>query len=192
MSLSLWLTPPPESPISSHISQLISSLPRVHPSLRSSPLFLPHLTLSSYDTSNEIDIKALRIPGTLSVSIKGLSFGIAFFQKIYFSMERSSDLLKLAKEARMKLNNMSEEEAQRAVDNEYDPHTSLLYNDEPLDDEIMKLIVQFVAEKGSAAGHQQWEGLGWRGGRVLLVRTAGPVEFWKVLHTVVINGSTAP
>ncbi|MCJ1474139.1 2',3'-cyclic nucleotide 3'-phosphodiesterase [Lambiella insularis] len=187
MTLSLWLTPPPSSPIYSHFSQLISSLPQAHPSLNSSPTFLPHVTLSSFNTSGEIDIHVLRIPETLSVSIKCLSFGTAYFKKIYFSMERSSDLLRLAKEARVKLNNMSDKEAQRAVDEEYDPHTSLLYNDVALDDEIKEIVSSLVAEEGNAAGFKQWEGLSWQGGQVLLVRTEGPVEHWRVLSTLIVN-----
>ncbi|MCJ1394283.1 2',3'-cyclic nucleotide 3'-phosphodiesterase [Xylographa bjoerkii] len=189
MALSLWLTPPPESPIYVHISQLISELPTADPSLKSSPAFLPHITIvSGLSQANISRLTLLNLPRDLAVSIKSLSFGDAYFKKIYFSMERSHTLIELAKEARVKLKNMSEDEARRAVETEYDPHASLVYNDVGLSGAIKEAVRRAVTEKAEQWAYNTWEGAGWKGGQLLLVRTEGPVVQWKVLRTITLSG----
>ncbi|MCJ1399259.1 2',3'-cyclic nucleotide 3'-phosphodiesterase [Xylographa trunciseda] len=189
MTLSLWLTPPPESPIYAHISQLITELPKADPSLEVSPAFLPHITiLTGLAQANMSLLTLLKVPRELAVSIESLSFGGAYFKKIYFSMERSDTLIELAKEARMKLKNMSEDEAQRAVESEYDPHASLVYNDVKLNDTIKEAVRHAVEKNADELGYNTWEGSGWTGGQLLLVRTEGPVVQWEVLKTITLSG----
>ncbi|MCJ1430691.1 2',3'-cyclic nucleotide 3'-phosphodiesterase [Xylographa pallens] len=186
MAYSLWLTPPPESPTYAHLSQLISELPEADPFLKSSPVFLPHITvISGLSQVNTSRLASLEFPHELAVSVKSLSFGGAYFKKIYFSIERSHTLVELAKEARVKLENMSEDEAQRAVEVEYDPHASLVYNDVELNDTIKEAVWHMVKGKLENFGYTVWEGLGWKGGQLLLVRTEGPVDQWKVLRTII-------
>ncbi|MCJ1418623.1 2',3'-cyclic nucleotide 3'-phosphodiesterase [Xylographa parallela] len=180
MALSLWLTPPPESPIYAQLSQLISELPEANPSLKSSPVFLPHITVvSGFSQANASRLTQLKFPHELTVSVKSLSFGDACFKKIYFSIERSDALVELATEARVKMKDMSEEEAQRAVQIEYDPHASLVYNDVELNQTIKEIVSHIVKAKVETFGYTAWESLGWKGGQLLLVRTEGPVDQWR-------------
>ena len=186
MPLSLWLTPSPDSPIYAHVTQLISELPEADLSLKSSPTFLPHITLLS--GFSQADISCLNLPRKLAVSIKSLSFGSAYMKKVYFSMERSHALIELAEEARVKLNKMSKDEARRTVETGYDPHVSLMYNDVELNDKIKEAIQHIVTEKAKELGYTAWEGLGWKGGQFLLVRTEGPVVQWAVLKAITLSG----
>ncbi|MCJ1281867.1 2',3'-cyclic nucleotide 3'-phosphodiesterase [Xylographa opegraphella] len=185
MAFSLWLTPPPKSPIYAQISDLIAELPKADPSLKSSPVFLPHITVvSGLPHASTSRLSLLVFPPELSVSVASLSFGAAYFKKIYFSIERSHTLIELATEARVKLNNMSDDEAQRAVENEYDPHASLVYNDVDLNETIREVVSHTVKERLEMFGYTALEGLGWKGGQLLLVKTEGPVEQWEVLKTI--------
>ncbi|MCJ1406175.1 hypothetical protein MMC19_000240 [Ptychographa xylographoides] len=178
MSRSLWLAPSPDSQIYHRIAELIKSLPEAHPSLRSSPQFTPHITLTSHITEKNPNLSTLEIPDDLRVSIKDLSFGGAYFKKIYFTMEWSQDLINLAKEVRMKLGGMGEHDAQREVSDEYDPHVSLVYNDVALSSDMEASIGEVVMQ---SAGSDSWEGSGWERGVLQLVKTEGPVEAWEVL-----------
>ncbi|MCJ1381629.1 2',3'-cyclic nucleotide 3'-phosphodiesterase [Xylographa soralifera] len=185
MALSLWLTPPPESPVYAQLSQLISELPKADPSLKLSPAFLPHITVvSGISQESTSHLTLLNLPHELAVSIESLSFGGAYFKKIYFNIERSHSLVELAKEARVKLKNMSENEAERAVKMEYDPHASLVYNNMVLNETIKEAVRHIVKENLENFRYTTSEGLGWNGGQLLLVRTEGPVGQWKVLKTI--------
>ena len=189
MALSLWLTPPPESPLYAQLSQLISELPEADPSLKSSPAFLPHITvISGLSQTNTSYLTLLNFPGELAVSVKSLAFGGAYFKKVFFSIERSHALAELAKDARVKLANMSEDEAQQTVENEYDPHASLVYNDVELNETIKEAVWCVVKEKLEKFGYTTWEGLGWKGGQLLLVLTEGPVDQWTVIETITSTG----
>ena len=189
MVLSLWLTLPPDAPINDHLIELIKSLPAVHPSLASSPIFMPHITLTSQIPDDNTDISSLDIPPFLAVSIKHLTFGNAYFKKVYFTMDRSHELLQLAQEARIKFNGLGKEDAKHAVEKDYDPHLSLLYNDVDIDHRLKVAVEDKVTEQAEHFGFGSWEGKSWEGGQVVLVRTEGAVEQWKVLPSTEIGGS---
>ncbi|MCJ1480947.1 2',3'-cyclic nucleotide 3'-phosphodiesterase [Schaereria dolodes] len=183
MPLSLWLTPPPTSLIYSQLSSLIEYLRTVHPSLITSPIFKPHVTLAFQIPSDNKDLSVLSIPKDLSSSIKCLMFGNTYTKKIYFSMKSSPGLEESAHEARMKLNGLGEEDAKRAMQSDFDPHTSLVYNEVELNDEIRSVVHDAVLKRAQDFGYRDWEGLSWKGGQLILVKTEGPVEEWEVLAT---------
>ncbi|MCJ1295521.1 2',3'-cyclic nucleotide 3'-phosphodiesterase [Xylographa carneopallida] len=189
MAFSLWLTPPPGSPMYAHLSQFMCELPKADPSLSASPAFLPHITVvSGLPQPSTSSLSRLKLPAGLTISFNSLSFGSAYFKKIHFSIERSHTSIELAKEARVNLQSMWKGEAERAVELEYDPHASLIYSDVGLNDPIKEVARQTVKLELEKSGHTTSEGLGWRGGQLLLVKTEGPVDQWKVLKTIDTTG----
>ena len=87
----------------------------------------------------------------------------------------------------MKFNDMGEKNAEQAVEDEYDPHLSLLYNGVEIDDGIKTDIKDIVTKKAEEFGFRSWKGQIWEGGRVVLVRTEGAVEQWKVVATAEVG-----
>ena len=98
-------------------------------------------------------------------------------------MKSSPGLEESAHEARMKLNGLGEEDAKRAMQSDFDPHTSLVYNEVELNDEIRSVVHDAVLKRAQDFGYRDWEGLSWKGGQLILVKTEGPVEEWEVLAT---------
>ena len=86
------------------------------------------------------------------------------------------------------LNGVGEEEAQRAVEREYEPHVGLLYGDVEMGEEVRSAVEDAVqGEKARELEFGAWEGRGWEGGQLVLVRTEGPVEGWEVVARVDIG-----
>lgn len=189
MVLSLWLTLPPNTPINDHLAELIKSLPTAHPSLASSPIFMPHITLTSQIPDDNSDISTLGIPPSLAVLIKDLTFGNAYFKKVYFTMDRSHKLLQLAEEARITFNGLGKEDAKHTVEKDYDPHLSLLYSDVDIDNRLKAAVEDKITKQAEQFGFGSWEGKSWEGGQVVLVKTEGAVEQWKILASTEIGGS---
>jgi 2',3'-cyclic-nucleotide 3'-phosphodiesterase len=138
------------------------------------------------------------------VVFTSLKFGSHFFKKVYFSVDKSTELLSLAQICREEFvtapqliatkkhySGLSAEEketlrqdaasaAERWARSEYDPHLSLVYSDVyPLDEAVTRTVDSRL--KDMFGPDYATRGLGWTNGRLSLVRCEGPVEEWQEL-----------
>ncbi len=132
-SLSLWLVPPSESPLTAAITRIITqTLPARFPNL-ALPSFHPHVTLASNIPSENVKdpqqfLDNLKVPraGDVRVCFEGLEVGQEYFKKV--TIRVADDGVKaLARECRaMGVKGGDEKKAEDWVVNEYQPHCSLL------------------------------------------------------------------
>ncbi|KAK9238475.1 2',3'-cyclic-nucleotide 3'-phosphodiesterase [Lipomyces kononenkoae] len=191
--LSLWLSPPPSSPIYKALESLIGQLSDdLFPPSSKAPKFSPHITLTS-DIPVDVDpdavvrsVSSLASP-RLQIDIGNVAYGPAYFKKIYLRIAKTPDLIQLAGESRRihvylstndnKSADKAEAMAREWQSSEYDPHLSLVYSDEwPITDnkkiDIQARLESLFDQVGTSS---------WVGGRISLVKTLGPVETWQVL-----------
>ncbi|KAK9353636.1 2',3'-cyclic-nucleotide 3'-phosphodiesterase [Lipomyces doorenjongii] len=182
--LSLWLSPPPSSPIYNALESLIAQL---SDDLfgGAAPNFSPHITLTSdipldADPVAVIEYAASTIEKKLKIDVTHVAYGPAYFKKIYLRVAKTPELGRLAGEARRKYADLAAEDAEVTARewevNEYDPHISLVYSDEWPIREDKKIDIEARLETLFSE-----VGKTWLGGRISLVKTVGPVNKWPVL-----------
>ncbi len=132
-SLSLWLVPPSESPLSAAIAKIITqTLPARFPDL-ALPSFHPHVTLASNIPSENVKdphqfLDNLKIPraGDVKVFFEGLELGQEYFKKVTIRVAKDG-VKALARECRtMGVEGGDEGKAEEWVVSQYQPHCSLL------------------------------------------------------------------
>lgn len=144
---SLWLVPPPTSPLHASLSTLITTrVPAIYHAPDSSsssappppPTFPPHITLTSGvsvpslpDGEQEqqwLDNLALPpdIDDGLILELKGVEAGEIFFRKLTLRVEKNGALRDLALACRVEGTGCTAEEARGWVEGEFAPHLSLL------------------------------------------------------------------
>ncbi|KAK9252832.1 2',3'-cyclic-nucleotide 3'-phosphodiesterase [Lipomyces tetrasporus] len=186
--LSLWLCPPPTSPIYAALESLIAELSDDCFG-GAAPKFSPHVTITSnipLDTdANAVVEYAAKINERLKIQVAHVAYGPAFFKKIYLRIAKRPDLVRLASEVRreyvyLAAENLPAQEADekaRAWEaNDFDPHLSLVYSDEwPISDD-KKTYIEGRLDKLFSETDETWVG-----GRISLVKTVGPADNWPVL-----------
>ncbi|KAK9359871.1 2',3'-cyclic-nucleotide 3'-phosphodiesterase [Lipomyces starkeyi] len=187
--LSLWLSPPPSSPIYNALESLIAQL---SDDLfgGAAPNFAPHITLTSdipldADPDAVIEYAASTIEQKLKFDVTHVAYGPAYFKKIFLRIAKTPELVRLAGESRRKYVYLAAEDvradfaavtAREWEVNEYDPHLSLVYSDEWPIREDKKIDIEARLE--TLFGEV---GKTWLGGRISLVKTVGPADKWPVL-----------
>ncbi|KAK9323448.1 2',3'-cyclic-nucleotide 3'-phosphodiesterase [Lipomyces orientalis] len=187
--LSLWLCPPPTSPIYAGLESLIGEL---SDDLfgGAAPKFSPHVTITSNipvraDANSVVEYAASLINTGLQTEVAHVAYGPAFFKKIYLRIAKRPELVRLAGEVRrayvyLAAENLPAQEADekaRAWEaNDFDPHLSLVYSDEwPISDD-KKAYIEGRLDKLFSETDKAWVG-----GRISLVTTIGPADKWHVL-----------
>ncbi|KAK1836781.1 putative cyclic phosphodiesterase [Podospora conica] len=184
---SLWLLPPPTSPLHRTLTTLITTtlptlLPLESTSATLSPsFFAPHLTLTSnippsvYTSSPQAWLDSLPLP-SVRIRLTDLCTHDVFFRRCFLQVARERGVEELAAVARKWGVEGGDEERVRGWLEGYGPHVSLMYGSVPMDEERMGVVRKAVEEAGVALGE---EGSGWEGGVVWLVPTDRPIGEWK-------------
>ncbi|KAK4186399.1 putative cyclic phosphodiesterase [Podospora australis] len=207
---SLWLVPPPNSPVSDTLQNLISStLPAKFPEeAASSPrlpkpqFFFRHVTLTSEippsffkDKTPQDWLNSILWPSADSVSIKfeKVKSQEFFYRRCYISVDYDS-VKHLAGLARARgVNDEEDAEGEKTQQwlswwrEAFGPHVSLMYGDVPISDEKLREVTEVVQEAGIQLSQEEKKGgenlSGWTGGVIWLVPSDGPISEWKPLAT---------
>ncbi|KAK9375816.1 2',3'-cyclic-nucleotide 3'-phosphodiesterase [Lipomyces chichibuensis] len=182
--LSLWLSPPPSSPIYNALESLIT---QISDDLfgGAAPNFSPHITLTSdipldADPAAVVKYAASTIEEKLEIDVTHVAYGPSYFKKIYLRVTKTPELVRLAGESRRKYAYTAVEDAEVTARewevHEYDPHISLVYSDEWPIHKDKKIDIEARLE--TLFGEV---GKTWLGGRISLVKTIGPADKWPVL-----------
>ncbi|KAJ4991292.1 hypothetical protein SVAN01_03190 [Stagonosporopsis vannaccii] len=183
---SLWLLPPEAHPLN---GVLVSLIKRTASRFASSDLFIPHITLtsdlvspSSYGSEPQQWLDSLELPpgGNVQVEFDKLDSEGVYFRKLYIKCNKTAGLKALATVCRKQVANHEDEKtARKWAEETYNPHVSLLYHDCPrVDAEGLGQTSKLAREEGIDLV-ERTEGLGWTGGRVVLVATEKPTSEWK-------------
>lgn len=194
---SLWLVPPSGSKIENVLSKLISkTIPARFPELGTTPDFPPHLTLTSdvpesitenepQEWLNNLSLSTGDIP---SVSFQSLDVGQQFFRKLTLSVPKAP-LQDLAVKVRaFAVEKGDEAAAKRWVEETYEPHLSLLYADNEIDESKRRRILWDLAAAGIQLAKEGFLGPsnaeehdGWTHGRIVLVPTWKEPKYWTIV-----------
>ena len=138
MSTSLWLRPPPDTPLANALQALITStIPSLFP-FAATHNFIPHITLTSglpQETQLPGNPRAYLAylglpPCPDKITIQSAEAGDPFFKKLTIRIEQSDELAKLAEVCRANGvligDGQAQSKAKEWVDREYKPHLSLM------------------------------------------------------------------
>lgn len=201
MGIALWLQPNSSDEIFQVFSSIIYSAAREVMVTSTSPVFEPHITITSgiilpdeaalkTQAINKILDQALACVLSKPVSIhlseadsNGLKFGGSYFKAAYYDVKLTEQLAGLAYETRLSfvVNPGSAapdiEQSKKAawwLCESFKPHISVLYSNEDLSKEAQNAIRELSAKVNNDCNS-------WSQGRLTLVRCEGPVESWQVL-----------
>ncbi|KAF2120901.1 2',3'-cyclic-nucleotide 3'-phosphodiesteras-like protein [Lophiotrema nucula] len=182
---SLWLLPPPSSPLNSLLTSLIAQTS----SHFSSPhLFIPHVTLTSsispstYASDPQAWLDSLPLPPSSSVSVTfgELESRDIFVQKLFILVKKDG-VKELGKVCRRVVNGYDDKDglgAEKWAEDEYMSHLSLLYHDCPVLSPPDISTIENLVLKAGVSLEGKGELGGWTGGKVVLVATDKPIEDW--------------
>ncbi|KAK5171570.1 hypothetical protein LTR04_001594 [Oleoguttula sp. CCFEE 6159] len=190
---SLWLVPPPSSPIYKALQTLIdSTIPSRFPDLQP-PHFVPHVTLTSDIPADLADPQALLgsidLPsaGDVVVRFEALDVGEAFVKKLTLRVandDGGAGVVELATRCRSKgVEGGDTKKAEEWARKKFMPHCSLLYSgtDPTKVEEKREQLLQDIREAGIAVGSKNDKDSmnGWTGGSVWFVPTHKSIEEWS-------------
>ncbi|KAK8075609.1 hypothetical protein PG997_010272 [Apiospora hydei] len=203
---SLWLVPPPTHPLHALIADLIErALPAAFPDL-TGPAFAPHMTLTSgidpavYAGGPQAWLDAVPWPRAADVEVRleRVATQDIFFRRCFLKVEFEKGVRDIAGLARAvgvsgegyQIGPVTEkwlEEWREA----FGPHVSLIYGNNPIDDQKLEEISKAVEEAGvslASSSRQREDDAsgqrgGWKGGVVWLVPTDKPINEWKPVAT---------
>ncbi|KAK7914059.1 hypothetical protein PG985_011762 [Apiospora marii] len=203
---SLWLVPPPSHPLHAIIAELIErTLPSAFPDL-TGPAFAPHMTLTSgidpavYGDNPQAWLDAVPWPRAADVDVRleKVATQDIFFRRCFLKVAFEKGVRDVAGLARAvgvngegyQIGPVTEkwlEEWREA----FGPHVSLIYGENPINDQKLGEISKAVEEAGVSLSSSSSEGAndtsskqgGWKGGVVWLVPTDRPISEWKPIAT---------
>lgn len=196
---SLWLiAPKPDNPFNKSLTELITSTIPSNFSATKLPKFIPHVTLTSnidpsvYSSSaspqewlDNLPIDALGFKkehNEAIVELEELEIGEPYFKKLTLRAKHETNLLSLAAKCREIGVGVSEGDAKKWAENEFEPHLSLMYADlgrADVQKRMGLMELQLGWEFGSlfdCCGGQLAQGA-----KIALVDTSKEVGEWEVI-----------
>lgn len=210
IGVALWLSPRPASPLCDALESAINGFRPLFDDGAAFGPHVTITTNIAAPSQRAVDqvldsaVAAARAVPQLDTVFNGLHYGSHFFKKVYFGVERRAPLLSLAQicreefvvaprltaakkhysalspEEKEDIRRQAAQEAENWAQHDYDPHLSLVYSDVyPIDEAVQRTIDSRLSDM--FGDDYATRGLGWTGGRLILVRCEGPVEDWQTL-----------
>ncbi|KAK0644216.1 2',3'-cyclic-nucleotide 3'-phosphodiesterase [Cercophora newfieldiana] len=199
---SLWLLPPPSSPLHSALKTLITkTLPSLLPSestfsILAPDFFPPHMTLTSeispslYGDYPQAWLDSIPFPSAEDVCVR---FGDVASQEVFYrrcfirvGLEGVRAAVGIARARGVTGEEEVGERTKEWVEwwvREYGPHVSLMYGGVSMDEVKMERVAKAVEEAGiklcADGSDDTKDASGWDGGVVWLVPTDQPISEWQ-------------